>query len=170
VLGMARELADLAPDIVAVLVSELTCRIRRYPWRTRHGSVSVNLRMDTRHAVLREYRPSVRNHPGLREIALEPASDSWQRTSLGAPIPGPDDSGDLDVLDLLLWAAREGVAEDDLRLLVRTECARADVDLVAADRVVAAEFGMSRATFHRRRGRALEDLRSAARSYLAAVA
>ncbi|MBN9173522.1 MAG: hypothetical protein J0I70_05130, partial [Microbacterium sp.] len=45
----------LAPDIAGVLVSELACRVRTYPWRTRAGSVAGNLRLDTRHAVLAEF-------------------------------------------------------------------------------------------------------------------
>lgn len=170
VLATGRQLRDLAPDIAGVLVSELACRIRTYPWRTRPGSVAGNLRLDTRHAVLAEFRPSVRNRPGLGEYDLAPDSADWHDTPLGVCVPGPDDETDIDVLDLLLWAARAGVDEDDLKLLIRTERARADANLRAADRVVAAEFGLSRATFHRRRARALGELRDVARSYLAAVA
>jgi hypothetical protein len=51
------ELRDLSPDIVAVVVGELACQIRRYPWRRRPRAVAANLRAETRRAVLAEFRP-----------------------------------------------------------------------------------------------------------------
>ena len=60
---MARQLADLNPDIVAVVVGELACQIRRYPWRRRPRAIAANLRAETRRAVLAELRLSSRYHP-----------------------------------------------------------------------------------------------------------
>ncbi|WP_324276956.1 hypothetical protein [Blastococcus brunescens] len=65
---MARQLADLNPDILAVVVGELACQIRRYPWRRRPRAIAANLRAETRRAVLAELRPSSRYHPDRVEI------------------------------------------------------------------------------------------------------
>src|SRR3954454_20905060 len=54
---LAAQLRDLSPDIVAVVVGELACQIRRYPWRRRPRAVAANLRAETRRAVLAELRP-----------------------------------------------------------------------------------------------------------------
>ena len=96
-------------------------------------------------------------------------SPQWQTTLLGRPITVAQDK-DIDVADLLWWAARCGVDENDIALLVRSEQARADAALEAPDDLVATEFGLSRRTFFRRRTRALEAVRTTSRGYLAALA
>jgi hypothetical protein len=50
----------------------------------------------------------------------------------------------IDLAGLLPSAARCGVDENDIALLVRTEQARTDATLSAPDDLVAAEFGLSR--------------------------
>nr|WP_243851383.1 hypothetical protein [Modestobacter marinus] len=160
---MVRQLRDLSPDIVAVVVGELTCQIRRYPWHRRPRAVAANLRADTRRAVLAEFRPRDRRHPERGEFLtvdgdvtrLIPA-DPW------------DGAEDLDIADLLQWAVRSGVDAADLELLVATECGR---DLQqGGDSKVAAEYGISTRTLYRRRNRTIAALRTVARDYLAAVA
>src|SRR3954462_7775016 len=42
------ELRALSPAIVAVVVGELACQIRRYPWQRRPRAVAANLRAETR--------------------------------------------------------------------------------------------------------------------------
>ena len=160
---MVRQLRDLSPDITAVVVGELACQIRRYPWQRRPRAVAANLRADTRRAVLAELRPRERRHPERGEFLTA----DGDVTRLIAPKPH-DGAEDLDVADLLQWAVRSGVDADDLELLVATECGR---DLRrGGDAEVAAEFGISTRTLYRRRNRTLAALREIADGYLAAVA
>jgi hypothetical protein len=164
-------LRDLGTGMVGVIVSELTCQIRTYPWRGRTRAVAASLRWDTRSAVLAEFRPSTPQHRHRAERVLDPMSPEWGATPLGRiATAAVDDGEDVDLVDLLLWAARAGVDETDIALLVRTEQARADSSVNASDDVVAAEFGLPRRTFFRHRARALDAVRAASRDYLAAVA
>src|SRR3954471_1486315 len=64
----AAQLRDLSPDIVAVVVGELACQIRRYPWRRRPRAVAANLGAETRRAVLAELLPRSRRHPDRGEF------------------------------------------------------------------------------------------------------
>lgn len=167
---LAVQLRDLGTGMVGVIVSELTCRIRTYPWRYRTRAVAASLRWDTRSAVLAEFRPSSPQHRHRAEHVLDPRSPEWEATPLGRITAAVDGDEDIDLVDLLLWAARAGVDETNIALLLRTEQARADSCLKASDDVVAAEFGLSRRTFFRHRARALAAVRAASRDYLAAVA
>ena len=165
---MAAQLRDLAPGIVRVIVSELTCQIRSYRWQQRTRAVAACLRWDTRRAVLAQFRPSTSRHQYRAEHLLDPMSPQWQATPLGRPTGSQDE--DIDLADLLWWAARCGVDEKDIALLVRTEQARADAALPLPDDLVAGEFGLPRRTFFRHRARALAAVRAASRDYLRAVA
>src|SRR5215218_9134478 len=116
---MARELADLNPDILAVVVGELACQIRRYPWRRRPRAIAANLRAETRRAVLAELRPGSRRHPDRGEF-LTVDGDVTRLVQATACKKAQD----LDVADLLRWAVRSGVDAVDVELLVATECRR----------------------------------------------
>ncbi len=159
------QLGDLSPDITVMVLGELTCQIRAYSWRTRHGSVLANLARDTRRGLLADLRPSSRYHPERVERL------TWDGDVEAALAQVPNDTGEeeLDVVDLLLWAARSGVSEADIVLLVGTECARGQYGS-RADDAVAGRHGITRRTLYRRRERTLTALRGAAKSYLAAVA
>ena len=76
---------------------------------------------------------------------------------------------DLDVVDVLMWAVRDGVAADDISLLAATEAARA-TGRRAADQSVADEFGVGIRTLYRRNNRTLSALRRCGADYLSAVA
>lgn len=161
---IAAQLKDLSPpDIVAVVVGELACQIRRYPSRLRPRAVAANLRAETRRAVLAELRPRVRRHPDWGEF-LTLDGDVTQLTSATAT-----DQEDVDVVDLLQWAVRSGVDSADVALLIATECAR-DLRERSADQRVASAHGITTRTLYRRRFRALTALRNVAPQYLAAVA
>jgi len=160
---MARQLRDLSPDIVAVVVGELACQIRRYPWQRRPRAVAANLRADTRRAVLAELRPRDRRHPERGEFLT--ADGDVARL---IPTDPSDGAEDVDVADLLQWAVRSGVGAADLELLIETECGR-DVQQ-GGDSEVAAKHGISTRTLYRRRSRTLTALRAIAHDYLAAVA
>jgi hypothetical protein len=158
------QLRDLSPDIVTVVVGELACQIRRYPWRRRPRAVAANLRAETRRAVLAELRPRNRRHPERGEF-LTVDGDVTRLVQATAC----DDREDLDVADLLQWAVRSGVDSADVALLVATECRR-DLREHRADHYVAAAHGITTRTLYRRRHRTLTALRNIAPQYLAAVA
>jgi hypothetical protein len=161
---MAAQLKDLSPDIVAVVVGELSCQVRRYPWRRRPCAVAANLRAETRRAVLAELRPRSRRHLDRGEfLTLD-----GDVTQLAAATAG-DQGEDVDVVDLLQWAVRSGVDAADVALLVATECGR-DLGERGADQRVASAHGITTRTLYRRRSRTLTALRNVAPQYLAAVA
>lgn len=170
VIPLATQLRDLGPEMVGVVVGELTCQILAYPWRSRSCAHAYGLKLDTRHAVLSEFRPSTPRRRHRAECVLAPMTTDWEMLPLGQGITPPGDDQDVDLDDLLVWAARHGVGLDDIALLVRTERARADSSVKASDDVVAAEQGVALRTLYRRRARTLSELRVAARDYLAAVA
>ena len=161
---MVGQLEDFSPDIVAVVVGELACQIRRYPWQRRPRAVAANLRADTRRAVLTELRPGSRSHLDRVEV-LTRDGDVTRLTSAA----NSNETEDLDVADLLRWAVRSGVDADDVALLVATECGRY-LRQRRADRQVAAAHGITTRTLYRRRHRTLTALRRVAPQYLAAVA
>src|SRR5688572_15443108 len=116
---MAGKFKDLSPDIVAVVVGELACQVRRYPWRRRPRAVAANLRAETRRAVLAELRPRSRRHPDRGEVLTL----DGDVTRLASATAG-DQEEDVDVVDLLQWAVRSGVDPADVAMLIATECAR----------------------------------------------
>ena len=158
------QLRDLSPDIEAIVLAELTCQLRSYPWRRRTRAVIANLTAETRRAVLADLQPTDRYHPDRVE-ALTVDGD----VPLVAARQHPSDHGDLDVVDLLLWAVRRGIDADDVALLVATECAR-DRRQARADDAVADAHGIPTRTLYRRRERTLRALRELAPDYLRAVA
>jgi hypothetical protein len=161
---MAAQFKDLSADIVAVVVGELACQIRLYPWRRRPHAVAANLRAETRRAVLSELRPRCRRHPDRGEF-LTLDGDVTQLASATAG----DQEVDVDVVDLLQWAVRSGVDAADVALLIATECGR-DLRKRSADQRVAAAHGITTRTLYRRRHRTLTALRNVAPQYLGAVA
>lgn len=160
---LVSQLADLSPDVTAIVLGELTCQIRSYPWRNRPCGLVTNLELDTRRAVLAELRPSDRYHPErVEQLTADGVVCLADRLTLAAA------DEDVDVVDLLLWAAGRGVDVGDLRLLVASERARGRRGACADTRVAAAQ-GISRRHLLRRRKRALTALRTVAPAYLRAV-
>jgi hypothetical protein len=139
---MARQLADLNPDILAVVVGELGCQIRCYPWQRRPRAIAANLRAETRRAVLAELRPSSRYHPDRVEVLIA----TGDITRIASATVG-EEGEDLDVVDLLQWAVRSGVDAEDVALLIATECSR-DGQHRCADQNVAAAHGITTRTLY----------------------
>jgi len=165
-LALAGRLADLHHDIVALVVGELTVQLRTFPWRRRSRAYAANLLLDTRAALLRELRPGcTRTHPHRGEVLVDPL-DLRQVAEL-LEVAAPAQSAAAELLDLLMWAERTGVAAgDDLRLLVEEAWAR---ELGGApQQTLADRRGIDVRTLRRRRGRALRGLQAAAGAYLAA--
>jgi hypothetical protein len=84
-------------------------------------------------------------------------------------VPAGDAQEDIDLVDMLLWAAGRGVPVEDLELLLASERTRGTFGSRADERF-ATDRGMTRRTLLRRRARALEALRELAPTYLADVA
>jgi hypothetical protein len=170
---LAADLADLSRDVLLVIVNELACQIRSCAIERPVRGWAVTLKWATRRAVLAEFRPGLRRtDPGAGERAVDAANlECWMHPRIGgaAPAPVPEGGEDLDVVDVLLWAVRSGVLAEDIRLLSATLDARA-AGVPAADRAVAAEFGISVRGLYRRYRRTLAELRRCGAAYLAAVA
>jgi len=173
VAALATALADLSQDVLPIIVNELACQIRSCDLERPVRGWAVTVKWATRRAVLAEFRPGLkRNHPEAGERAVDATDvDCWVRPRIGgatpAPVPGGDE--DLDVVDVLLWAVRDGVDTDDITLLAATLDARA-AGVREADKAVAAEFGISVRSLYRRYGTTLAALRRAGADYLAAAA
>ena len=169
-LALAGRLADLHVDMVTLVVGELTVRIRTFPWRRRTRAYAANLLLDTRAGLLRELRPGcTRAYPDRREVLVDPLDDRQVATLLDGPAPAAGEGAALELVDLLLWAERTGVASgEDLRLLVEEAWVREFG--VAAQETVAARWGVDVRTVRRRRTGTLRGLQAAAGAYLAACA
>ena len=173
VAALATDLADLSQDALPIIVNELACQIRSCDLERPVRGWAVTVKWATRRAVLAEFRPGLkRHHPEAGERAVDAADvGCWVRPRIGgatpAPVPGGDE--DLDVVDVLLWAVRDGVVPDDITLLAATLDARA-AGVREADKAVAAEFGISVRSLYRRYGSTLAALRRAGADYLAAAA
>jgi hypothetical protein len=162
---LTSQLADLSPDITGLVLSELTCQIRSYRWRVRTGGLVANLELDTRRGVLADLRPTDRYHPDRVE-RLTDNGVVYPAHRLAFTDAAEDE--DVDLIDLLLWAAAAGVDEGDLQLLLESEQARTHRG-ARADSRVAQTHGISRRHLLRRRARALMARRAVAPAYLTAV-
>jgi len=168
--ALAARLADLAGDMLGLVVGELTVQIRAFPWRRRTRAYAASLLLDTKAALWRELRPHrTRAFPGAGEVLVDPTDARQVAGLFGGSVPGPEGDGDLELLDLLVWAARTGVVDgEDLALLLQVERTREYGG--AAQLQVAAAWGINERTLRRRRDRALAALQAASAGYLAACA
>ena len=139
------------------MLSELTCRIRSFPWQRRTRAVAANLLLDTKHRLWLEDRAT------SAWQLVPPHDPGWGQYLSNADRGGT--GADLDVLKVLRWAARHGVAPaEDLALLLAVEQAPHG----AVGRA-AAGLGVHPRTLRRRRARTLAALRGAASRYWAAA-
>ena len=161
--ALAGKLAHLADNIVPLVVGELTCRIRRYPWRRRTQAYAKNLLLDTKQALLRgELRAGLPGQPAV--VLVDPHDPAWRHFHATE-----QEDDDLDVVDMLLWAGGRGVAPlQDLLMLLDLERRRGYGN--ATRHRIANDLGINERTVRRRRDRAITALREAAPSYLASVA
>jgi hypothetical protein len=159
---LAAKLGHLSDDIVTVVVGELTCQIRRYPWRRRTRAYASNLLLNTKQALLRgELRPGLPDQPML--VLIDPLD------ALRLADTAQDGSDDVDVVDLLLWAGGHGIAPlEDLLMLLDLERRRGYG--TGTRHRVAHDLGVNERTIRRRRDKALTALREASDAYLATVA
>ncbi len=168
--ALAGRLCDLADDMLSLVLGELTVQIRAFPWRRRTRAYAANLLLDTKTALWRELRPHrTRTFPAAGELLVDPTDTRRVAVLFDRSLPGPDGDGDLDLLDLLIWAKRTGVVDaEDLALLLHVEHAREQGG--AAQLRAAAEWGINERTLRRRRERTLTALQAASAGYLTACA
>lgn len=167
--ALACRLADLAPDMPALVVGELAAQIREFPVHRRTRAYAANLLLDTRAAVLAELLPHRRRPYAGRVVLVDSLKAQRAGSCMDRVVLGPGDSPDLDVLDLLQWAQACQVAPSaDLTLLL--ELARSVEDGPGARERVAQVRGVNERTVRRRRDRTLTALRGASGRYLSAVA
>jgi hypothetical protein len=160
------QLGDLSEDVTGIVLSELTCQIRTYPWRSWRGSVVAALEKQTRRAVLAELRPTDRYHPERVPFLTcdgNPACPFIDASDLES------NEDDVDLADFLGWATEHGADSDAVGVLVASECARC-LHRSGADKLVGRARGITERTVIRRRERALAALRRLAPAYLAAIA
>jgi hypothetical protein len=155
---LVRQLGNLSHDIPAIALSELACRIRSYPWRTRRGGVIANLLADTRAAVLAELRPSDRRHPDRVERLTADGDIATLIEQRQEVEEWPAD--DIDMVELLTAALASGVRRDDIALVIDLELNRGYGRV--ADETVAAHHHICERTLYRRRARTLAELRRVA--------
>jgi len=160
---LAAKLAHLSDDIVPIVVGELTCQIRRYPWRRRTRAHAIDLLLDTKQALLRgELRTGLPGQPVL--VFVDPHDPILPYLDATEP-----ENDGLDVADVLAWAGGQGIAPmQDLWMLLDLERRRGYGN--AARHRVADHLGVNERTVRRRRDRALNALREASNDYLATVA
>jgi hypothetical protein len=168
--AMAARLRDLSDDILTLVVGELTAQIRSFPWRRRTRAYAANLLLDTKAALWRELRPA-RTRAGSvgNDILVDPL-DSWQvQQLLDRAVPGPGEP-EIRLVDVLVWAARRGIAPvEDLALLGEL-AQRHDQPAIASQKQLAQQRRINERTLRRRRDRTLAALQAARSDYLLAVA
>lgn len=189
--ALAGKIAHRTRDSLAVVVGELTCQIRTFPWRRRNRAYAANLLLDTKHALWRgEFRPVGDGSRPDDAHLVDPAAwwftaapahtegerpggaHSWHtRAGLAGPaglaVVDRHDETDLDLADLFTWAAARGVAEiGDLSLLWESELGRES----GSRAQVAETHELGVRSDSRRRHKTLTALREHRGTYLAAVA
>jgi hypothetical protein len=165
--SVAVSLADLSPDIDAVVATELWMQIRGYRWRHRRHSHALGLKNDTRAAVLREFAPARGGDGRRRQVSVSPELVTWLSDAQVDDTTGSDVSAQREpedeLLDVLSWARGFGVlSDDDVRLLLEFELAR----LPGRRAEAAAEWGLSERTVRRRCSQAKQRLHEARMAYL----
>lgn len=165
--ALAGQVAHRTADSLSVVVGELTCQIRTFPWRRRTRAYAANLLADTKHQLwVGELRPLGTGHHPAQARPVDPLMWPDLRLDQTAPVDAAGQS-QAELLDLLVWAAGAGVAPvGDLELLW-DQIAGAGTSGQAE---LAADLGVDERTLRRRRRRTVRSLRDSSSAYLTAVA
>jgi hypothetical protein len=176
---IASRMRHLNHDALALVLGELTIQIRRFPIRRRTRAHAANLLMDTQHAVwlgeLKPYRTDLPHRSA--ELLVDPIDDARTAAAefgrpglLNGAATYVNTDGDLDLVDMLLWARRTGAVDaTDLAVLVELEYAREIPGVTSVQHHVAAAHGWSVRSVQRYRDRALAALRECSDVYLSAA-
>jgi hypothetical protein len=98
-----------ADEAEAAVLAELTVGIRTYPWRRRRQRVAANLLLDCHQRLLREQR---------RNRGQMPAGLDLDLTTEAPTGAEPTAQERTEIIDLFLWAHREGILNEAEALLV----------------------------------------------------
>lgn len=163
--ALAGKFAHRGPDVMALVVGEVTCQIRAYPWRRRRAGFSAGVLLDAKHVLWRsELAPACAATRPYDAMLVDPAELQHDTRFVQKP-----PTAEIELIDVLLWAAAAGtVSTEDVRLLLDVEERRSYGARSRSD--VAAEHGIHERTLRRRRTRTLTALRDAARDYMASAA
>jgi hypothetical protein len=173
---LAGEFADLTLDPLEIAVGALTVQIRSYGVGPRGGqrrrAFAANLLRDTRRALLRELRPHCTpRRPNSADELIDPTDRERIAEVFDQALPGPGEDEELDLVDVLVWAERTGVAcSRDLEVLVEAERSSDRSAGAAGQRHIAAALGIHQSTLRRRRARALAALQNASARFPAWLA
>lgn len=173
---LAREIADLTPCPLEIAAGELTLQIRSFGTGPRGGqrrrAFAANLMRDTRRALLRELRPHCTpRRPNSADMLVDPTDRLRVVEVFDQTVPGPGDDDELDLVDVLMWADRTGVASArDLEVLVDAERSRERMAGAASQQQIATALGIHESTLRRRRDRALAAMRNASAQFPAWIA
>jgi hypothetical protein len=163
---LAARLADLSPDIDALVVGELAAQVRGFPWRRRRRGYAASLLLDARKQLLRDLAPlrvgdarvvlvdhgSLLLRAGERRYG-QPGEVDWRAGLAELALLG----------DVLAWALDRGwVSAGEVELLAEAAGARRGDHVGLASRREVCER-----TWRRRRARAQRALRDAHRAYVA---
>lgn len=161
---MAGRLAHRGPDVLALVVGEVTCGIRSYPWKRRTRSYAAGVLLDAKHVLwYGELAPLDDARNPAAAILIDPA-DLARATA-----ERPARPAEIELLDVLLWAAASGaISVEDAQLLIDTGSGRSCGAGTGTSAALAA--GIPERTSRRRRQRTLTTLARVASDYLAAVA
>ena len=169
---LTHRLRDLDADAAALVVGELTVQIRAFPWRSRTRAFAANLLLDVKAVLLRELAvtgPWTQAGVPYGVVLVDPLCSEQVDQLLDRVEPGVGESDGLDLVDLVLWASRAGVADPgDLAMVL--EIAGSHNREPRRLPAVAAAHGIPPRTLRRRHGATVARLRSAADRYLAAAA
>ena len=166
---LAAKVAHRCEDSLQMVVGELACQIRTFPWQRRTRAYAANLLLDTKHALwVGELRP-VGNGSRPDDAILLDAVQWWDLHEHAATAAHRRDDAEPDLVDLLAWAASCGIAsEADLTSLLMWEPRHSqDADCGSG---VPTSSVVSERTLRRHRRRTLLALQNCRNAYLATVA
>ncbi len=165
--ALAGQVSHRSADSLSVVVGELTCQIRAFPWRRRTRAYAANLLADTKHQLwVGELRPLGTGHHPAEARPVDPLTWPDLRLDQAAPVDAAGQS-EAELLDLLVWAAGAGVAPvGDLELLWDRIAGAG----TSGQAELAADLGVDERTLRRRRRRTVQSLRDSSSAYLTAVA
>lgn len=163
---LAAQLDDLGHGVLDLVLAEMAAAIWRYGLNARRDSVIHGLRKEARKRALAELKPGNRYQP---QVAPVLAPDWLLQWWLDNQSYEQWRAADVQLEDVLVWAAGRGVPADELGLLLESERER-DRYRSSADDRLASRLGITRRTLLRRRQRTLDALRALAPEYLADVA
>ncbi len=160
---MFGKFAHRGPEVMALVVGEVVCAVRSYPWRRRNRAYAAGVLLDAKHALWHgELTPIDPHRPGGADL-VDPAVLAQARAGHAV------ETAEVRLVDLLLWAVESGaISSRAAQLLLDTEHA---ASYGTGGRIAAAKAaGIPERTFCRHRKNTIAAMTTIAADYLAAMA